>query len=240
MRYVSSMVAPDLASDLVTGWTADVPGISTVVPDGCVDVLWISTGAIRVCGPETSAWSFAFPAGTEAVGVRFRAGRAGSVLGFDAAEVLNKRVSLDDVLGSRVQRLLSDRIGDAEDQGSRLRVLQDQARNWIEVAAPEDSAAETVRRLLVRDSRTTVAEMAEATGLGVRQLNRRCMRAFGYGPATLRKILRLQRFLHMARHPGAPIDLATLAVAAGYTDQSHLSRDCRELAGRSPGELVSR
>ncbi|PKW15281.1 helix-turn-helix domain-containing protein [Saccharopolyspora spinosa] len=240
MLYVPSAVAPDLASDLVTGWTADVAGAATIVPDGCVDVLWISTGVIRVCGPETSAWSFALPPGTEAVGVRFRAGRAGSVLDFDTAELRNRRASLDDVLGSRPQRLLGDQIGAAEDQRSRLRVLQDHAREWLGAAAPEDSAAETVRRMLVHDSRTTVAEMAEATGLCARQLNRRCVRAFGYGPSMLRRILRLQRFLRMARHPGAPIDLATLAVAAGYTDQPHLSRDCREIARSSPGALVGR
>ncbi|MGW3467758.1 hypothetical protein ACWDKQ_04635 [Saccharopolyspora sp. NPDC000995] len=53
MLYVPSAVAPDLVSDLVTGWTADVAGAATIVPDGCVDVLCISMGVIRVCGPET-------------------------------------------------------------------------------------------------------------------------------------------------------------------------------------------
>jgi AraC-like DNA-binding protein len=32
--------------------------------------------------------------------------------------------------------------------------------------------------------------------------------------------------------------LAELAVAAGYADQSHLSRDCRALTGRTPRQLV--
>ncbi|MGW3467759.1 hypothetical protein ACWDKQ_04640 [Saccharopolyspora sp. NPDC000995] len=84
-------------------------------------------------------------------------------------------MSLDDVLGSRAQRLLGDQIGAAEDQGSRLRVLQEHAREWLGAAAPEDSAAETVRRMLEHASRTTVAEMAEATGLCARQLNLRCV-----------------------------------------------------------------
>ena len=238
MLYLPAAVAPDLVPDLVTGWTADVAGEATLVPDGCVDVLWISTGAIRVCGPETSAWSFRFPPGTEAVGVRFRSGRAGTVLGFDTSEVRDLRISLEDVLGSRAQRRLGDQIGDAPDQASRLRVLQDHTRRWLKAAAPEDSAAETVRRMLDRDSRASVSDLAEATGLCSRQLNRRCVRAFGYGPSTLRRILRLQRFLRMARHPGAPVDLAALAVAAGYTDQPHLSRDCREIAGSSPRVLL--
>ena len=43
-------------------------------------------------------------AGTEAVGVRFRPGRAGSVLRFDTADLRDRQVRLDDVLGSRAQR----------------------------------------------------------------------------------------------------------------------------------------
>ncbi|QUH01337.1 helix-turn-helix domain-containing protein [Saccharopolyspora erythraea] len=239
MLYTSSAVAPDLVTDLVTGWTADVGGQASLVPDGCVDVLWISTGVVRVCGPETAAWSFSFPAGVEAVGVRFRPGRAGSVLGFDTADVRDRRIGLDDVLGSRAQRQLSEQLGEVGDQRQRLGILQEHARRWLAGATPQDPATETVRRMLLHDTSTTVAAMAHATGLSERQLNRRCTRTFGYGPSMLRRILRLQGFLRMARHPGAPAGLAELADAAGYTDQSHLSRDCREIGGASPRALIS-
>ncbi|GAA3731678.1 AraC-like DNA-binding protein [Spinactinospora alkalitolerans] len=233
--YAPSTVAAGLSRDLVTGWTARIEGEHRLLPDGCVDVLWIDDGTVRVCGPETAAWSFRLPPGTEAVGVRFRPGRAGSVLGFDTADVRDRRVSLDDVLGSRAQRHLIEQIGEAADPATRIGVLQGHVRGWLAAAPPKDPVAETVSRMLAHDIGAPVTAMAEATGLGERQLHRRCTAAFGYGPATLRRILRLQRFLRLARYPGAPLDLARLAFAAGYTDQSHLSRDCRAIA-RATGQ----
>lgn len=238
--YAPSAVAGDLSRELVTGWVARTEGRHQLIPDGCVDVLWIGNGTAWVCGPETAAWSFSLPPGTEAVGVRFRPGRAGAVLGFDTAEVRNRRVLLEDVLGSRAGRHLVEEVGDAEDPAMRLRALQGHVRRWLAAAPPADPVADAVASMLARDVTTTVPAMSDAIGISERQLHRHCMGAFGYGPSTLRRILRLQRFLRLARHPGAPRDLAGLAFAAGYADQPHLSRECRSIAGASPRTLVGR
>lgn len=82
--YQPAAVAKDLSDDLVTSWVVRTEGGHRLIPDGCVDVLWVGNGTAWVCGPETAAWSVSLPPGTPAVGVRFRPGRAGSVLGVDA------------------------------------------------------------------------------------------------------------------------------------------------------------
>ncbi|MFW6092096.1 MAG: helix-turn-helix domain-containing protein [Actinomycetota bacterium] len=241
MSWVTSQaVAPELAADLVTGWTARVQGQHRLVPDGCVDVLWIDNGTTWVCGPETAAWTFTLPPGTEAVGVRFQPGRAGEVLGFDTAEVRNTRVRLEDVVGARGERIVAEQLGDAREPAARLATLQRHARGWLSGAPDRDPAAHAVARLLGRNITTPVAALADAVALSERQLHRRCVAAFGYGPATLRRILRLQRFIRLANHPAAPTDLAGLATLAGYTDQPHLSHECRTIAGVSPRELIGR
>src|SRR6516165_826156 len=61
------------------------------------------------------------------------------------------------------------------------------------------------------------------------------LRAVGYGPRLLHRVLRFQRFLAECRTPTAR--LAELAFRAGYADQAHLSREARVLAGRTPAEL---
>ncbi|TCP52073.1 AraC family transcriptional regulator [Tamaricihabitans halophyticus] len=238
--YRPVAVPTELADDLVTGWTAQVGGAHRLVPDGCVDVLWIDGGRLVLCGPETSAWSFQFPAGTAAVGVRFQPGRAGSVFGLHTAEIRDRRVELDALLGSRDSRQLAERIDEADGVDAKLAVLGGRVRSWLTRAPSNDPIAAAVAELLRNDPSLPVGALAERIGVGARQLHRRCLAAFGYGPATLRRILRLQRFLRLARQPGAPVSLAGLAVLAGYTDQPHLSHDCRELANASPRELVGR
>ena len=73
-----------------------------------------------------------------------------------------------------------------------------------------------------------VREVADAVGLGERQLRRRSLAAFGYGPKTLQRVLRFQRALGLARSGMA---LADVAQAAGYADQPHLANEVRVLAG---------
>ncbi|NED34808.1 helix-turn-helix domain-containing protein, partial [Streptomyces sp. SID8499] len=70
---------------------------------------------------------------------------------------------------------------------------------------------------------------------GARTLHRRALAAFGYGPKTLARVLRLQRALRLAR---AGVPYAACAARAGYADQAHLARDVKELAGRPLGRLL--
>jgi AraC-like DNA-binding protein len=85
--------------------------------------------------------------------------------------------------------------------------------------------------------RASLDRLSADLRLGDRQLRRRVEERFGYGPAILRRVLRLQRLLALAaRHRGS---LADLALAAGYADQAHMTRECRRVAGLSPVRLLS-
>jgi transcriptional regulator GlxA family with amidase domain len=95
-----------------------------------------------------------------------------------------------------------------------------------------------VRAAAVRVARpgVPVEALPSLVGLGERQLRRRFDDAVGYGPKTLQRVLRFQRFLALARLGGE--DLAGLAFAAGYADQAHLTRECGRLAGLPPAALL--
>ena len=76
--------------------------------------------------------------------------------------------------------------------------------------------------------------MARQVGWSSRTLQRQCTAVFGYGPATLRRILRFRRAVRLL-DDGAPP--ASVAAAAGYADQSHLHREVRDLTGMSLATL---
>ena len=221
-------------SELVRcAWSVEGDGRShDLVPDACVDLVWSSaTGAVHVCGPETRGWSFSLPLGERAVGVRLEPGVAPAVLGVDACDIAEQRVAVDDLWGGRVGRVLRERATDGDAQAVLLEAVRQRATDRV------DDVALHVR-VLALDGDLTVAGAAREVAMSERQLRRRCVRAFGYGPATLARILRVQRFLAAARAAGRSTSLAELALAAGYADQPHAGRDVRAIAGLTPGELV--
>ena len=81
---------------------------------------------------------------------------------------------------------------------------------------------------------STVAEVAQRVGWSSRTLQRQCTAVYGYGPATLRRILRFRRAVRLLDE-GSPT--ADVAATAGYADQPHLHREVRDLTGMSLATL---
>ncbi|WP_143168737.1 helix-turn-helix domain-containing protein [Amycolatopsis australiensis] len=76
-----------------------------------------------------------------------------------------------------------------------------------------------------------IEDPAGPSAISERRLRKRFVQAVGYGPATYLRVSRFQRAVALASCVGG---LAALAAAAGYSDQAHLSRDCRALTGLTP------
>ncbi|MFI8210823.1 helix-turn-helix domain-containing protein [Streptomyces werraensis] len=212
-------------------WTsvpAGEDGTGRVLPDGCMDLLW-HDGRLLVAGPDTHAHVDGGAAGPWS-GIRFHPGTAPTLLGVPAHELRDRRVELADLWPAAEVRRAS----------ARVRAAHHPARGLEEVALRLAASAGRPDPLLSRlvaalDAGRPVAGTADELGLGPRQLHRRSLTAFGYGPKTLARILRMRRALALARS-GVP--LAETAIRAGYADQPHLSREIRSLTGVALRELV--
>ncbi|MFC4034879.1 helix-turn-helix domain-containing protein [Streptomyces polygonati] len=212
----------------VTVWTrGDAGGRYRVLPDGCMDLIW-HDGGLLVAGPDTVAQVADGRPGGAYAGLRFAPGAGPGALGVPARELRDHRVALDAVWAGPAARLLAERV--AADPAAGLEAW---AVARTRAAGPADPLPAAVATALAEGR--PVAEIAAGTGLGERQLRRRCEAAFGYGPKTLARVLRLQRALALARS-GAPF--ASVAAASGYADQPHLSREVRALAGVPLTELL--
>lgn len=231
----------DLAEHVACAWHADAGGPPrTLVPDACMDLLWTSNGNTWLCGPETASWTFVLPPGISAVGLRFRPAAAAAILRLDAREVSNTRVRIDDLWGSRVARQVQEQLDDAVTADERLALLADVVRDRLSMAGAVDGVAAELARRLAGPDPPSVRELAGDLDVSTRLLHRRAAATFGYGPSVLARILRVQRFLRVARASGRPTGLAAMAVAAGFSDQPHLTREVRAIAGSTPGEIVRR
>jgi hypothetical protein len=65
---------PHLGKQIVCFWrhaAASLPTTSRVIPDGCVDIVWVNDEAPHVAGPMTRPVLYSIDSGTEIVAVRF-------------------------------------------------------------------------------------------------------------------------------------------------------------------------
>ncbi|MEU0956898.1 helix-turn-helix domain-containing protein [Streptomyces niveus] len=220
----------------VVVWTRTAPErddgpVYPVLPDGCMDLLWTG-GRLSVAGPDTHAFAPKLSRGggggfADVVGVRFAPGVAPALLGVPAHELRDRRVELADLWPGPEAREIAERVATATDPAA---VLETVALRRIAVTGPPDPLLRAVVDGL--DAGHTVASVADTVGLGTRGLHRRSLDAFGYGPKTLARVLRLQRALALVR---ASVPYAEAAVAAGCADQAHLARETRDLTGLTLG-----
>ncbi len=204
--------------------------VRPVLPDGCMDLLW-KEGRLLVAGPDTRAY---VPDAAESdgryTGIRFHPGAAPALLGVPAHELRDQRVELADLWSPAEVRGLAGRVAAARDPMAALEAV---AVERAAAAPPPDPLIAEVVRCLAAG--LPVAGTAARVGLNARTLHRRSLAAFGYGPKTLARVLRLQRALALAR---AGLSYASTAAEAGFADQAHLARDVRELTGMTLGALL--
>ncbi|WP_018255527.1 helix-turn-helix domain-containing protein [Salinispora mooreana] len=186
-----------------------------VLPDGCLDLIW-RDGAVFAAGPDTTARVAPSAPGSHYAALRFGAGTGPGVLGVPAGEMVDRQVPLETVWPAAAVRT----IAEAADPLAALTAVA--RRRW--------PGTDRAMVALVGAARAglSVGLVAARCGLSARQLQRRTNAAFGYGPKTLHRILRMRRAVALAR-TGQP--LASVATEAGYADQAHLAREVRALAG---------
>ena len=129
-------------------WESDVliDGTQRVVPDGCVDLVWLGDQLV-VVGPDTGpvVWE---PVGVVACGIRLRPGTACAVLGLPANEVRDQQVPLTSVWPGSAG--LSEAL-DAADPATRLRLLTKAVLHRH--AEPDPLIGAALGRLLVPEAR---------------------------------------------------------------------------------------
>ncbi|HWF36169.1 MAG TPA: DUF6597 domain-containing transcriptional factor [Solirubrobacteraceae bacterium] len=194
-----------------------------IVPDTCVDLVWLAGHELVIAGPDTAARTVALPARARSSGLRLRPGAAGSVLGIPASELRDREAPLALVWGEPARRLEEELAG--ADPARRLALLAEAVASR---RAEPDGLVRAAASALARP-RAQVADVASELGVSERQLHRRVLAAVGYGPKVLARVARLRRLIALADEP-----LAARAYAAGYASQAHMNDEVRRLTGTTP------
>jgi AraC-like DNA-binding protein len=223
-------------------WTQSIRASRTayahrVLPDACVDLVFFQGQPPAVVGPWTEAFLANLAPGTRITGVRFQPGRAASVLGLPACELINRQAAVGDVWSASARAPFAG-VGElATFRAARFALEAALLRHLRDVASPDSTIAAAID-WIARHPSARVEKLSELAGVSSRQMHRRFSAAVGYGPKTFQSILRFQRLLYLANMSAPECGLAELASFAGYADQSHMTREVQRFAGKSPGQLL--
>lgn len=149
----------------------------------------------------------------------------------------NRVFLLDELLGADAARLIAG-LQAAPDWETRFDIME--AAIAARLAAASDSAAATawaLRQLQQSGGSLSIAALADEIGCSRKHLITQFREHIGLTPKTVARILRFQEVIKMV-NGATEIDWAEIALAAGYYDQAHFSRDFRALAGLSPSDYL--
>ena len=252
LQYVARPPIPALASIVEYVWAsqgAPAHARERVIPTGTLELFvslvdvegriynaaghdrWLSgTG---VAGAYRRPFLFDTRENASVIGVHFRPGQAGVVLGVPPGELMDRHVDLEDIWGHRA-RELRERLCAATTTSERFAILEAELVSRLD-ARRVPPAVMYALDVLARP-RARVGDIAKAARVSQRRLIELFSAAVGITPKRFGRVLRFQRAAALAR--SAAFDWTRVAYECGYYDQAHLIRDFRELADMTPGDLM--
>jgi len=249
LTYSEHRPPPDLVPWIACFWQirgALAEGAShfhRVLPDGCADLLFDLETARRcgglpaqLVGPMSRASLYEMRGTVDLLGVRLRPGVVNAFSGIPADRVLDAGAPLAELPASLRPSVaaLSE-----EPLAAGLARLVSACRKRV---ADLDSPDRVIKHALGEWSRAeqgmpAVSVLARDIGLSERGFERRFVAQVGLTPVRFRRLARLRAVLRL--HAGGLRDWSALAAATGFSDQSHLVRDCRAFTDLTPTEWAA-
>ena len=166
------------------------------------------------------------------VGAQLLPGASDLLFGVPASELAERHTPLEDLWGHLAVDI-RERVVEADSIEQRLDILE----SLLVARLPRVYGLHpAVAHALQRFSTTAdVREVVRQTGYSHRRFIALFSRAVGLTPKLYCRVLRFQHVVELvaAKQSGSLIDVA---LAAGYSDQSHFNRQFREFAGVTPSE----
>ncbi len=241
-RYQAPASVADAVEAFWAGrWSleAEAPHTSRLLADPSVHFVFEDgTGpqvGARVVGVWTRLWERELAGRGRVRGIKLRPGAVRAFTDRPAHALTDLIVPLRELFedADALRRQLTD-VDDDEAAFAQIESwLASHRRSDVEV----DEAVALVRRIREDPDLTSVDQLAQHSGTGVRQVQRLFRTHVGATPKWVIRVNRLQEVaLRLER--GDDRTLADLAAALGYSDQAHLARDFKAIVGEPPSQFL--
>ncbi|MEM9563317.1 MAG: helix-turn-helix domain-containing protein [Actinomycetota bacterium] len=185
-------------------------------------------------GPTTEASVIDSSAQRLAVGVSLRPGGLAALTGESATAFVDRQVPAGGVLGFDVDGLVEAVRAELE-RGQTTTVLERAIGHQLRIVDRGPTTA-IHRSIALLGGGRSVAEVCDELGVRRSRFVGLFRSEVGVTPKLFSRLKRFEGAVARVRQRHAE-SLAAVANRSGYADQAHMTREFRELAGRSPGRL---
>ncbi|MDR3278310.1 MAG: helix-turn-helix domain-containing protein [Oscillospiraceae bacterium] len=206
----------------------------TAIPDGCVDILLSVCGGRvegKVYGTVTKNTTISVERGRFYFGVRFRPGYMPERMDLSIPELVDTCAPIDALPGGLAFMERALRCQNLLGCADALKRFLGVGDGWRTEGLLQQLIALVERRC----GDIHIAELAEETGYSARYIGRVFSDNLGVSPKAFANFIRFQSAIGTLNEAGAG-NLAELAAARGYYDQSHFIREFHAFAAVAPGE----
>lgn len=256
MDYRTYEPCEDLASLIKCYWTLespkeDTPMRQTIVPDGCMEMIFhygdlykqytqrdncIIQPKCFVIGQLTRPLEIESMGETGIFSVRFQPGGFFPFATMHVKKMENTAIPFGQLFGNAGKEI-EQNILNAHTALERIKLIEIFLLSRLtEVATIDYVVKSTLDTILSASGQLTINEVSKQTNINRRQLERKFSLAIGLSPKQLSKMIRLQSTLKMLLNKQCK-NLTSLAYENDYYDQSHFTKDFKELTGFTPKEF---
>lgn len=202
-----------------------------ILPDGRVDLVIESTGSAAqswIYGTTTRPATVAITPGFHYLGIQFKPGQSRHFVTLPTQELTDSHAPAQEVL-----RFLLDGIAEQIGSDGLFSALDDILIRALTRRAPQPHRVDTAIQHLTCQRSVRIDDLARSLGISRRHFERLFLDCVGVPPKMFAAIQRYRaatRALSRCARGG----LADVAVAMGYADQSHMTRDFTRLTGDTP------
>ena len=159
-----------------------------------------------------------------------------ALFGMPASELWNTSLEVDDLAGP-VGAELWERLQLAPTWADRFAACDHVLGRLLTGDSVEPALARSWQLLAASAGTRPVSEIAGTIGWTRQHFARRFAGEFGLSPKLAARVVRFDRARRVLQVPF--LSIAQVALACGYYDQAHLTRDFTELAGVPPARLLA-
>lgn len=257
MVYADYPPSADLSALVKLHWTLEVSAEASgtrqrVLPDGCLDMIFILGDDIRRVTPEGALvrqpramllGQLSEPFEVEPEGhvlsfaVRFYPHGFGSFVNTPLKDLANKETPLRAVFGPDAD-VLQQRIIAAANTAERIVIAEEFLLQRVGNATTADHMiVAAVDAIMASRGSTSVGTLVAEDPAKRRMLERKFREQVGVSPKQLCKVVRLQTVLRLLLDRERNT-LTRIAYESEYYDQAHFSKDFKEFTGMAPTDFL--